>query len=222
MMPLVGETFEAFFILNDQTNIFMETDYKEYSIQNKATLKVTNIPNHIPTIYLHLVGAKNEYSMSGNLSYKSEWQGNNRVVEFIGGLKLHFHDLEGETQTVEIQLPNFVDANYYFSGKPRFALINGPLVMEDRANEIKCIVIFKGMEKQTTLCTDVWVANTKGKDFMKGIIYKQDRKKFERLLQGKREVKIETIKDIGDILYKISNVGGNLDDVLIEDAPLVD
>jgi len=75
-------------------------------------------------------------------------------------------------------MPDFVDANYYFSGKPRYALINGHLSMEDKQNLIKCVVFFKGLEKHTTLCTDVWVANTKSKDLMKGVIYKQNLKKY--------------------------------------------
>ncbi len=32
LIPIIGETFESYYVLNGTTNIFMETDYKEYEI----------------------------------------------------------------------------------------------------------------------------------------------------------------------------------------------
>lgn len=75
----------------------MEADYQEYQIMDRVSLKVYKITNDTPTVYLHIEGSQNEYSVTGNLSYKSEWLGNNRVVSFLGSLKLNFFDLEGQT-----------------------------------------------------------------------------------------------------------------------------
>jgi len=54
MIPIVGETFEAFYFLNDETNIFMEADYSQYTVLNKVTLKVHKVNNDEPTVFLHI------------------------------------------------------------------------------------------------------------------------------------------------------------------------
>ncbi len=55
---------------------------------------------------------------------------------------------------------------------------------------------------------------------MKGLIYKQSPKKYDRMLASRKEFKVEKVSDIGDIEYKIANISGNLDMVMIEGFPL--
>jgi hypothetical protein len=54
-------------------------------------------------------------------------------------------------------------------------LINGPLVVVDKKNGIKSVVIFQGLHKQKNLCGVEYVANTKhDMKVVQGLIYKFD------------------------------------------------
>ena len=48
---------------------------------------------------------------------------------------------------MEIQLPEYVLAGYYFVGKPSMILIDGPLVVVDKKNSLKSVVMFSGLIK---------------------------------------------------------------------------
>jgi hypothetical protein len=60
---------------------------------------------------------------------------------------------------VELQLPEYVLSGYYYVGKPAMILINGPLVVVDKKNSIKAVVLFQGLLKQNNLLGTEYVAN---------------------------------------------------------------
>ena len=62
---------------------------------------------------------------------------------------------------MEIQLPEYVLAGYYFVGKPSMILIDGPLVVVDKKNSLKSVVMFSGLIKQSSMCGMEFIANTK-------------------------------------------------------------
>ena len=69
---------------------------------------------------------------------------NNFIVTLIGCIFVDFDD-----QKVKIQLPEYVLSNYInIDGKPRIALINGPLVIRDDENNLKAVVAIKGLIKK--------------------------------------------------------------------------
>ena len=54
------------------------------------------------------------------------------IISMLGILNLKFNDIEGNNQTIKIQLPDFILANYIATdGKPRVSLINGNMVLVD-------------------------------------------------------------------------------------------
>ena len=72
---------------------------------------------------------------------------NNLVVTLIGSLLVKFKD-----QSIRIQLPEYVLSNYInVDGKPRVALINGPLVLSDDANNFKAAINIKGLVKKRVM-----------------------------------------------------------------------
>lgn len=78
-----------------------------------------------------------------------------------GTLKVKFFDLEGDEQIIDIQLPEYVLANYYYVGKSSMVMINGPLVVVDKKNSLKSVILFKGLTKQSNMCGLEYIANTK-------------------------------------------------------------
>jgi len=57
-------------------------------------------------------------------------------------------------------------------------LINGPLVVVDKKNEIKSVVLFSGLLTEKNLCGVEYVANTrKDMKIVQGLIYKYNPKK---------------------------------------------
>ena len=61
---------------------------------------------------------------------------------------------------VEIQLAEYVLSGYYYVGKPSMILINGPLVVVDKVNEIKAVVLFNGLLKEKSIFIDGLNPNT--------------------------------------------------------------
>jgi len=54
-----------------------------------------------------------------------------------------------DDQEVKIQLPEYVLSNYInIDGKPRIALINGPLVLQDTQHNIKAVIMIRGLIKK--------------------------------------------------------------------------
>jgi hypothetical protein len=62
---------------------------------------------------------------------------------------------------VELQLPEYVLAGYYYVGKASMILIDGPLMVVDKKNQLKSVVLFQGLIKQQNLCGLEFIANTK-------------------------------------------------------------
>jgi hypothetical protein len=58
-------------------------------------------------------------------------------------------------------LPEYVLSGYYYVGKPSMILISGPLVVVDKKNSLKAVVLFQGLLKQHNLCGAEFIANTK-------------------------------------------------------------
>ena len=52
-------------------------------------------------------------------------------------------------------LSNYINID----GKPRVSLINGPLVLIDRKNNLKAVIIVKGLIQKRIMLTNVYVAN---------------------------------------------------------------
>lgn len=72
---------------------------------------------------------------------------NNFIVTLIGCIIVDFDD-----QKVKIQLPEYVLSNFInIDGKPRIALINGPLVIRDDENNLKAVVAIKGLIKKRVM-----------------------------------------------------------------------
>lgn len=83
------------------------------------------------------------------------------IIALPGVLKVKFFDIENEDQVVEIQLPEYVLSGYYYVGKPSMILINGPLVVVDKRNQIKAVVLFNGLVKEKSFFRDGLTPNMK-------------------------------------------------------------
>lgn len=126
----------------------MESDYVEFDYVDLLTLKDVIVKKELPTTYIQIDGGpKGCFEISGNLTYYPRWQGNNLIIGLPGVLRVKFSDYDGNDQIVEIQLPEYVLSGYYYVGKPSMILINGPLVVVDKKNQIKSVVLFNGLEK---------------------------------------------------------------------------
>ena len=75
---------------------------------------------------------------------------------------------------ITIQLPEYVLSNYInVDGKARVSLINGPLVVYDKKESLKCVTIVKGLVKKRVMFSTTVVANTEeNAKMLDGIIYK--------------------------------------------------
>ena len=63
------------------------------------------------------------------------------IISLLGTLTLKFLDIEGDNQSIKIQLPDYVLANYiYTERKPRVSLISGSMVLVDEM-DIFCLVV---------------------------------------------------------------------------------
>jgi len=158
-MPILGETYEGHYIQSDITNVFMESDYVAYDYVDLLSLKDVIINKELATTYILVessekssrLGQAGTFEISGNLSYDYKMRGNNLVIGLPGVLKVRFFNMEGEDQVVEIQLPEYVLSEYYYVGKPSMILINGPLVVVDKKNHLKSVVLFQGLTKESSI-----------------------------------------------------------------------
>ena len=103
-------------------------------------------------------------------------------VPLEGRITVRFNDSQGDHQIIDMQLPNFVQTNYFYSGKGiKYLLIDGPLVLRDKQNKLKSVVFSKGMVKQRNFCIVSLVPNTKPSKKEKkiqGLIYKYSEEAF--------------------------------------------
>ncbi len=103
-------------------------------------------------------------------------------------------------------------------------LINGPLVVVDKKNCLKSVVLFSGLTKQSNLCGVEYIANTKhDMKVVQGLIYKFNKKKLDNLIDAGKTFNINKISDLYDIDYKLERIHGNaIDYYEIEDIPQSD
>ena len=152
-------------------------------------------------------------------------KGNNLIIGMPGVLKVRFFDLEGDDQVVEIQLPEYVLSGYYYIGKPSMILINGPLVVVDKKNKLKAVVLFNGLTREKSLLFNEKLnPNTKNDmSMVTGLIYKYNHKKVENFIDRGRTFDITNIKDLYDIEHKLERISGNaIDYYEIEEVPQAD
>lgn len=104
-------------------------------------------------------------------------------------------------------MPEYILAGYYYVGKPAMILINGPLVVIDRKNEVKSVVLFQGLLAENNLCGVEYVANQrKDMKIVQGLIYKYNAKRTQQLIDRGKQYSIEHIKDLYDIEYKLERI----------------
>jgi len=180
LMPTLGETYEGTYIYQEVSNVYMESDYVEFEYIDLLSLKDVVVKKELATTYIQIESSqKGSYSISGNLTYDSKWKGNNLIIALPGVLKVRYRDAEGgEDQIVEIQLPEYVLSGYYYVGKPSMILINGPLVVIDKRNQIKAVVLFNGLLRERSIFRDGLNPNTQNSmKMVQGLIYKYDHKR---------------------------------------------
>lgn len=206
-LPIIGETFEGHFIYQDLASIQMESDFVELEYVDRLSLKDIVVDKETPTTYIHIENPKGKFEIFGHLSYQQKWRGNNLIITLPGILNVKYHDDEGEDQIVEIQLPEYVLSGYYYIGKPSLILINGPLVVVDKKNEIKSVVIFKGLNKESSLFGAEYTPNNKhDMKVIQGLIYKFNKKKVESFIEKGKTFEVESLKDLYDIEYKLERI----------------
>jgi hypothetical protein len=100
-------------------------------------------------------------------------------------------------------------------------LINGPLVVVDKKNTLKSVVLFNGLKKDLSLLGAELTPNTKNSmQMVQGLIYKYNHKRVEQLIERGRTYDITSLKDLYDIEYKLERIQGNaIDYYEIEEVP---
>ncbi len=73
----------------------MESDFLAHDYVDLLSLKDVVVSNDSPTTYIHIESPGN-FEIYGNLTYESQWKGNNLVIALPGILKVKFYDMEGE------------------------------------------------------------------------------------------------------------------------------
>ena len=104
-------------------------------------------------------------------------------------------------------------------------LINGPLVVVDKKNQLKAVVLFQGLTKDKTLFTaEKLNPNTKtNMEMVQGLIYKYNHKRVESYIDRGRTFDIKSIKELYDVDYKLERISGNaIDYYEIEEVPQSD
>ena len=116
-------------------------------------------------------------------------------------------------------------SGYYYIGKPSMILINGPLVVVDKKNKLKAVVLFNGLTKEKSLLFNEKLnPNTKNDmNMVSGLIYKYSHKKVENFIDRGRTFDITNIKDLYDVEHKLERISGNaIDYYEIEEVPHAD
>ena len=126
---------------------------------------------------------------------------------------MKFKSLEGRHQVIDIQLPTFVHTNNFYSGRShKYKLIDGPLVVRDKENELKAVIFTKEKVKRNFSLVNLLRKNKPQgrKKKIECIMYKYSEETFQKLTKKKHilfpiirvlGVKIKKIKNIKDILY---------------------
>ena len=76
-------------------------------------------------------------------------------------LTVKFFEMDGTTQTIKIQLPDYILSNFnHANRKPSIPVISGKMVLWDEANGLKSAIFIKGLLKKQTLFSTYYEANT--------------------------------------------------------------
>jgi len=113
-------------------------------------------------------------------------------------------------------------SGYYYVGNPSMILINGPLVVVDKKNRIKSVVLFNGLTKDSySLLSSELTPNTKNSmKMVQGLIYKYNHARVEQYIEKGRTFDVKTLKDLYDVEYKLERIQGNaIDYYEIEEVP---
>ena len=93
-------------------------------------------------------------------------------------------------------LSNYINVD----GKARVSLINGPLVVYDAKENLKCVTIVKGLIKKRVMFSTTVVANTEeNAKMLEGIIYRVKKDKKPPKNVGTERNNLETLKQLQDI-----------------------
>ena len=127
------------------------------------------------------------------------------VITLLGTLNVKFLDIEGNDQTIKIQLPDYVLANFiHVEGKPRMSLISGTMVLSDEINLLKSVIKIKGLVKKKTMFTTTYEPNIPKKkedNLIEGIIYKQ-KTNFTKSRD------FEKLGSLPDIEFQLAEISG--------------
>lgn len=132
------------------------------------------------------------------------------MISLLGTINVKFLDIEGNNQTISIQLPSYVLANFMrVEGKPQVSLISGNMVLEDKGNQLKSVIFVRGLLKkkglfQTTFEPNLGKGTKKEEKLIDGIIYKTK----EVNNATKRPDQIEKISDIEDMGFELASIAG--------------
>ena len=100
------------------------------------------------------------------------------LISLLGTLNVKFADIEGRDQTIKVQLPDYVLANFIAEeNKPRVALINGPMSLIDESNNLKSVIIIHGLVKKSSLFSTTYEPNLTGEKLIEGKIYRRKESK---------------------------------------------
>ena len=90
-------------------------------------------------------------------------------------------------------LSNYINVD----GKARVSLINGPLVVYDAVDNLKCVTIVKGLIKKRVMFSTTVVANTEeNAKMLDGIVYRVKKDKKPPKNVGTERHNLETLKQL--------------------------
>lgn len=205
--PISGETYEGLYVMPEgHCSIFIESDFIAHKVADMLSGQVKEIKADQDTTYIHIEGPKNAFQVYGNLTYDQTWKGNNISISLIGRLNLKYKDHEGNDQSIKLQLPDYVLANYISAdGKPRVSLINGPMVLIDEKNALKSVIFINGLVKKKSLFQTSYEPNQgkTGVPLIDGIIYKTQAPRKQQ------NDKFEKIDDLNDKDFELARITGD-------------
>lgn len=216
--PISGETYEGLYVMPEgQCNIFIESDFIAHNIACMLSGTVKEIKKDQETTYIHVEGPKSAFQLFGNLTYEQNWKGNNMQISLLGHLTLQYKDHEGNDQSIKLQLPDYVLANFIAAdGKPRVSLINGPMILEDKNNALKSVIFINGLVKRKSLFQTTYEPNMgkSGVSLIDGIIYKTIPTKIQT------NKKYEKVDDLLDRDFELARITGDaIDRPVIQNVP---
>ena len=132
-------------------------------------------------------------------------------------------------------MPEYALSNYInIDGKPRVALINGPLVLVDDENNFKAVVHIKGLVKKRVLLNQVYVANLpevpkdskkakKQPDIIEGVIYRSTGPGVKVKPAVKTWLYFTSTNQITGVVRELARISGTaIDQPVIADVPYSD